>query len=140
MRNALIAKIHIAKKALGLDDDTYRLLLEETVKKKSAKQCSELQLVKVLNVLKEKGFKPAKSREYRKPLKGRLDLTKVYALWAELQELGVITERGLTSLDKYCKRMTGVDCVQWLDEMSAQKLIECLKQWVKRVQKKRGSL
>ena len=54
MRNALIAKIHIAKKTLGLDDETYRLVLEQAVKKKSTKQCSELQLIKVLNVLKEK--------------------------------------------------------------------------------------
>ncbi len=31
--------------------------------------------------------------------------------------------------------MTGIDCVQWLDEKTAQKLIECLKQWFKRIEK-----
>ncbi len=135
MRNALIAKIHIAKKSLGLDDDTYRLVLEQTVKKKSTKQCSELQLIKVLNVLKEKGFKPAKGRAYRTPAKGRLDLPKIYALWALLQENGAVRDKSLSALDKYCRRMTGIDCVQWLDEKTAQKLIECLKQWFKRIEK-----
>lgn len=137
MRNALIAKIHIAKKSLGLDDDTYRSLLRRIVKKESAAKCTDAQLVLVLNALKDKGFKPAPGKTYRTASKGRQDLPKIYALWAQLQDYGAIREKSLQALDKYCKRMTGIDCVQWLDEKTAQKLIECLKKWVLRVEKEK---
>ena len=40
MRRALIAKIKIAQKELGLDDATYRAVLERVTGKRSCTECS----------------------------------------------------------------------------------------------------
>ncbi len=138
-RTQLIGKIHIAKKELGLDDDTYRSLLRLVVNKESAAKCTEPQLIKVLNALKEKGFKPKAANAYRTPAKSRVDITKLYALWKELYFLGAIKSGSMADLDKYVKRMTKGDvyCAQWLDEKRCQHLIECLKKWVLRVEKEK---
>ncbi len=138
-RNSLLGKIHIAKKELGLDDDTYRSLLRRIVKKESAAKCTNAQLVLVLNALKDKGFKPKKSHEYRVPAKGRADITKIYALWKELYSMGAVKSGSLADLDKYVKRMTkgAVYSAGWLDEKQTSHIIECLKKWVLRVEKEK---
>lgn len=58
MTRDLLAKIHIGKKQLGLDDDTYRDLLERVTGKRSAGQCTERQLVDVVEEMVRLGFAP----------------------------------------------------------------------------------
>lgn len=60
-RNEL-AKIHVAKKALGLDDDTYRAMLWAVARVRSAKDLDAAGRAKVLDHLKARGFKPAPKR------------------------------------------------------------------------------
>lgn len=43
-RNALLAKVHIAKKALGMDDDAYRDFLNAQTGKRSAGLLNETEL------------------------------------------------------------------------------------------------
>ena len=56
-----LAKIHIAKKQLGLDDDTYRALLMQLAGVNSAKDLTASQLTKVLEHFKKSGFKGSKT-------------------------------------------------------------------------------
>lgn len=57
-RKGLIASIHIAKKDLGLDDETYRELLFNVTGKVSSAKCSVKQLCAMLGELRKKGWKP----------------------------------------------------------------------------------
>jgi len=55
-RNQRIAAIHMGKKQLGLDDDTYRDMLEQVTGKRSAKDMTDDGLVKVIQHLDQLGF------------------------------------------------------------------------------------
>jgi phage gp16-like protein len=55
-----LAKIHIAKKQLGLDDDTYREMLMQVAGVNSAKDLTDISRAKVLEHLKTVGFKGTK--------------------------------------------------------------------------------
>ena len=48
MRRALIAKIKIAQKELGLDDGTYRAVLERVTGMRSCTECSIPELERVV--------------------------------------------------------------------------------------------
>ena len=56
LRNARLAAIHMGKKQLGLDDDTYRDLLEQVGGSRSAKDLNDDGLVKVLKHMESIGF------------------------------------------------------------------------------------
>lgn len=66
-RKILLGKIHIAKQALGLDDDTYRSIIFAAVGKNSGKDCTDRQLLKVVKAFEDKGWKHRKNpNQYRK--------------------------------------------------------------------------
>jgi phage gp16-like protein len=67
MRKNRLAAIHMGKKALGLDDDTYRDMLEHVTGKRSAKDMSDDHLVKVLQHMETLGFNQRK--DFGKSLK-----------------------------------------------------------------------
>ena len=76
-RKILLGKIHIAKKALGLDDDTYRSIILAAVGKNSCSICTDRQLLKVVKAFEAKGWKHKKNpNQYRKVPTGRADLEK----------------------------------------------------------------
>lgn len=148
-RNVMIAKIHLAKNQLGLDDDTYRSIIKQACGKESSAKCTDKQLIKVVEALKAKGWKDEKPREkdnktrkvrkaYEKPNKP--SVSKIYALWGVLQRSGKVKSQDKTALDAFVKKYTDVDHVKWLDELQAQKIIEMLKQWIQRVEKQKESL
>jgi len=56
-RNNDLAKIHIAKKALGLDDDTYREMLINVAGTTSSAQLDKDGRDKILEHLKQRGYK-----------------------------------------------------------------------------------
>lgn len=70
-RNAMIAKVQIARKQLSLDDITYRAMLESVTGKHSCAKCSANDLQMVLAELRRKGwnpeFTPAKQRKSLSP-------------------------------------------------------------------------
>lgn len=138
-RKILLGKIHIAKKALGLDDDTYRSIILAAVGKNSCSICTDRQLLKVVKAFEAKGWKHKKNpNQYRKVPIGRADLEKIYALWGQLQDMGVIKSTNLVDLDKWVSRMTKGkrSSAQFLEESWAQRIIECLKQWIAREESK----
>ena len=141
LHNIMIAKIHLAKNQLGLDDDTYRSVIRQTVGKDSSAKCTDKQLERVIQAFKAKGWKDEKPRKagditlkerkaYEQPNKP--SISKIYALWGVLQRSGKIKSHDKAALDAFVRKYTGVDHVKWLDETQAQKIIEMLKQIIAR--------
>lgn len=130
----LIQLIHVAKRDLGLDEDTYRHLLCETTKKESTRDMTIPQLERVISALKERGFvvksKKSGSRAQAKDPQSK----KIRALWLELKTLGQLEDCSEAALAVYVKRITGVEALQWLNTAQASQLIETLKKWVKRIE------
>ena len=87
-KNPLLAKIHIAKAQLGLDDDMYRDIVRRITGKDSAAKCRPAQLVALLNEFKALGFKSPRKKAFRQTKQSAVK--KIYALWGELQAAGAV--------------------------------------------------
>lgn len=128
--NALAA-IHVAKKKLGLDDDTYRAVLLRVTGKSSAADLDERERQSVLEEFRRTGFTKA-ARTSRTKLEGRF-AKKLQALWIAGWNLGVVQDRGDTALIAFVKRQTGIDHVRFVRHPEdADKAIEALKAWLTR--------
>lgn len=128
--NALAA-IHVAKKQLGLDDETYRAMLMRVTGKSSAREMTEQERKRVVAELRGKGFKPA-SKGTRKRLEG-VFAGKLQALWIGGWNLGVVRDKTDAALISFVQRQTGVDHVRFLHHPEdASKAIDGLKAWLTR--------
>ncbi|MEI7150835.1 gp16 family protein [Pectobacterium carotovorum] len=136
-KNQLIKLIHIAKRDLQLDDDTYRQLLITVTSKSSTRDMAVPQLDTVLNAMKKRGFKikAAKKASSTRPLDDSPQSRKIRSLWLEMADAGIIRDRSEVALARWVKRETGVDSLQWLNSEQASVIIEKLKQWQRRVRK-----
>jgi len=127
-----VAAIHVAKRDLGLDDDTYRAKLMNIVGKMSTKDMTEAERQKVLTVMRNDGFRPADT----KPAGGKLSgpyAKKLQALWIAGYNLGVVSDRRDAALLAFVKRQTGLDAVRFLHHADdARAAIDGLKGWLKR--------
>lgn len=65
-KKILMAKVHIAKKDLGLDDDTYRDVLERVTGKRSCKGMTIAQLESVIKDMEAHGFTPKAAPKHGK--------------------------------------------------------------------------
>lgn len=132
-RNKLLGKIHIAKKELGLDDDTYRGIIKQATNKESSAKCTDKQLIKVIELFKAKGWTP--KGEEIKPAKKpvlRPAIKKIYALWGNLQRSGKVKSREASALDNFIAKYTSKKRVKELTDAEAQQVIEILKKIVER--------
>lgn len=124
--NALAA-IHVAKKQLGLDEDTYRAALVSITGKASAKDMTEAERNKVVAVFRDRGSKPAE-----KGLQGPF-AKKLQALWISAWNLGIVRDRSDGAMLAFIKRQTGIDHTRFLiDAADARKAVEALKGWMAR--------
>ncbi|MBP1852707.1 gp16 family protein [Rhizobium halophytocola] len=130
-----IAALHVAKKQLGLDDDTYRAKLARITGKSSAKDMSEPERQAVLSVLRNEGFSlsTASGRHgSRRKLTGKY-APKLQALWIAGFNLGVIDDREDSAMIAFIRRQTGVDDTRFLHHADdARRAIEGLKAWLHR--------
>lgn len=136
-RQRLIRLIHVAKRDLALDDDTYRDILQAVGKKASSADLSVPELETVLEHLKRSGFKirskPKTSQAIpSRPLAQDAESQKIRALWLFLHQLGAVKNPSEAALGAYTKRVIGVDALQWLTQPQAARLIESLKKWAMR--------
>jgi len=116
-----LAKIHIAKKELGLTDEMYRDLLYFQFSKSSSKDLTTKEVGKLLAIFRAKGWKCKYNVK-----KGRKGTTKsanfkeitgpnaqqkryILALW---NNLGY----DVAKLDARCKKQFGVERFEWLNE------------------------
>jgi hypothetical protein len=125
-----IAAIHVAKKSLGLDEDTYRAKLELITGKQSTKDMTEAERQKVLTVFRNEGFAPAAPS---RRADGRMKLAgpyakKLQALWIAGWNLGIFENRDDAALEAFVRRQTGIEKERWLRYAEdANKVIEGLK-------------
>lgn len=118
-----LAKIHIAKAQLGLDDETYRAVLARVAGVRSAKDLNKRQIGHVLAEFERLGFKPKASSKGRKapmPAPEREPLVgKIEALLAE-------AGRPWAYADAMAARMYKVERVEWCDTKQLQGLVAAL--------------
>jgi phage gp16-like protein len=128
-----IAAIHVAKKQLGLDEDTYRAKLQVITGKTSVKDMTEDERQKVISAFRQNGFKPVERRQDgRQKLTGQF-AKKLQALWIGGYNLGVVENRDDTAMLAFVKRQTGLDHTRFLHYADdARKAIEGLKAWLHR--------
>lgn len=138
-RRSMIAKVKIAAKQLGLDDETYRAMLERITGKRSAGDLNIAQLDAVLAEMMVNGWKPTVVAGGRKASAStapqRADhpaAGKARALWISLHQLGVVRDRRESALEAFAARQLGVDRLQWADQGQVYKLVEALKAMAER--------
>lgn len=141
-KDKLIQLIHVARRELKLDDDTYRQKLQAATGKTSCKQMNLRELNAAYQAFKDSGFKrsfkrhktagKARSTEHqRSAIAG-----KIRAIWREMYRHGFLKTDSDAGLNAYVKRQTrkrndgeGVAALRWLDDEMASAVLEDLKQW-----------
>lgn len=106
-RKSLMAKLHIAKKDLGLDDDTYRAMLESLTGKRSAADCTDRQLVMLVAALRKRGWVDSRP----KAPKVRPEFGEILG---KLNALRLDTKKSWAYVQSIAERMYGVR-ISWLD-------------------------
>lgn len=117
--------IHAAKSRIGLDDDSYRDLLERETGKRSSKALTEPQRKAFLAELNKMGGA-------RRKLDGKY-AGKLQALWIAAWNLGIVRDKRDAAMLAFVRRQTGIDHTRFLrDPMDARKAVEALKAWLTR--------
>ncbi|EGP0948983.1 regulatory protein GemA [Salmonella enterica subsp. enterica serovar Java] len=144
MRANTIKLIHIARRSLGLDNDTYRTMLAAIIPgKSSCRDMSQPELQKVLKAMEEKGFKVKPTKKPRRMSSPSDTSLKIRAVWHTMHSNGFVRDGSDTALDRFVKRQTsqinggqGVASLEWLRGDMEVTFLESLKQWHIRAMKK----
>lgn len=121
-RNGLLAVIHIAKKDLCLDDDTYRDVLGNWGVA-SAKALSIREMEEVVNHFQGLGFRVVGKE--RKEERGKRKEGQVEALRDRILKEALVLENGEARLAGLVKAKAGVDELRWVRDIG--KLRQILK-------------
>lgn len=148
-RRAAVVKVQIARRDLGLDEDTYRSILERLTGRTSSVDCSDAELGRVLDEFKAKGWTPKlmagghrspadQAAIAKRPHRSRHApadhpaAKKARALWLSLWNLGEIRDPSEPALEAFARRQLGIERLQWADQALTYKLIEALKAMAER--------
>jgi phage gp16-like protein len=137
-RRVLLAKIHIAIKDLGIDEDTYRELLRNRFNVESAKVLGRMEMKKLLKHFESCGWQPKGGegkRQAGKPApQGDAERAakQVMALRQRALDTAAKIENGDKRLQGLCRRICEVEHVDWCrDAASLKRLIAVLDSIVK---------
>ncbi|WP_448646771.1 gp16 family protein [Pseudomonas mohnii] len=124
IRNLQLSKIHIAKKDLGLDDETYRALLARVAGVRSAKDLNPRQIGAVLAEFGRLGWEstPAKKHGRKAPTAAPDRAKLVGKIEAFLAE----AKRSWAYADGMAMRMFKVERVEWCEPGQLVKLVAAL--------------
>ncbi len=111
-----LAKIHIAKKELGMSDAEYRDVLHWRFQVGSAKELAPRQVTVLLNHFRAKGWRPKRPTTVKKddnfvrikPGPAARRQKYILAMW---NALGY----DVAKLHRRCKKQFGIDRLEWLD-------------------------
>lgn len=133
-RRALLAKVHVAKKELGLDEDLYRMTLRKVTGHESAAACTDAELARFLYHCRERGWAPKKRAGAE--LSKRREIRMIWAIWGELCSIpGAAHTPTRAGLRAFVARQSGVEEPEWLSSDKARLVIEALKAWRDRAKK-----
>lgn len=137
IRQKLLAKVHIAKKEMGLDDDTYRELLFTAFRVRSAKDLTDIQLTQLLDIFRECGWQQDKNKRYpdgfgrkkyenlgkRKGFASPKQLRLIEALWDRVSR----AKDKEAALRKFLENRFHVSHIKFLSDEKASRVIDALK-------------
>ena len=134
-RRALLARVHIARKEMALDEIAYRALLLRVMGQESAADATDAQLTRVLAEMTRLGWKPKSGRR----LSQRPDIRMIHAIWTDIRRLicdGSLDFDADQALRTFVARQTksqknpaGITSPEWLRGADVTKVIEGLKGW-----------
>ncbi len=137
IRKNELAQIHIAKKDLALDDDTYRAMLWTVARVGSSADLDFHGRKRVLQHLKARGWVNKSPRKAgSRPMASDDQSRMIRALWIDLHSDGALFDSSEAALASYVKRITKVEALQWLSSSEASRVIETLKKWLARYENK----
>jgi phage gp16-like protein len=133
-RHRLYRLLVVGKRALHMEEDSYRALLERhgaslIGDKYSATTMTIDGLKAALDEMRAKGFAPqgkalATAAAWRKPR-----IAKITAIWCALADAGVIRNRGEAAMVKFCARITGKARLEWAESEDLNNCIQALRAW-----------
>jgi len=113
-RKAMLAKIHIAKTDLGLEDHVYRDVLEREFDKRSAAKLTLAQLDTLLGIFRAWGWQSPRDK-------------KAAALKYKARAMAARIENGEKRLIGLTKKICGVDRLEWCrDPARLERLLAAL--------------
>jgi len=131
-----LAKIHIAKKQLGLDDESYREILYQVAGVRTSAMLDEAGRILVIKRFKELGFKPVRSNKndgyasfHRTAAKSGMHVPATADRSPLLSKIGaILADLSLpwSYADGIAKRMFKVDRVRWLYPVQLHKVVSVL--------------
>jgi phage gp16-like protein len=133
-RNGLLAKIHIAKQQMGLNDDEYEALLAG-MKTLSAADLSVEQLERLVKYLKKLGWKPVRRRGRGHGTEARRDRTvsperandRLTALRTRCEDEAWKLDNGPQRLPGLVKKICGFPSLAWCrDAAKLERLLAVL--------------
>jgi hypothetical protein len=132
MRRRDLAFIHVAKKQLGLAEDTYRALVSRFSDNRtdSAGELRVAERIKLMDHLRAAG---AGVMQKGRGGDGRDQASKLRALWRSLYQLGEVEQSGDDALAAFVMRQTGIEALRWNRSADLNKGIESLKGWCIRI-------
>lgn len=131
--------IHTGRKALAMAETSYRALLRRVTGKESSAEMDATERRQVIEELRRLGFKklpPGRARRGKladREMAMSDQASKIRALWLSLYHLGEIEDPSETALAAFVKRAVKVEALQWLDFVSADRVLRQLRSWCERV-------
>jgi phage gp16-like protein len=119
-----LARIHIAKKELGLDDATYRGVLWDRYRKESAAYLTPSEAADLIELFRQKGWRPISF--------GQFGL--IHVLWRKLEAAGALDHAEEGALAGFVEHTTGKNDLRRLTVHEASRVIEMLKKWLELVE------
>jgi|SRR5450830_293219 len=123
-RTRELAMIHIAKKDLGLDDDTYRAMLWTVARVSSSSALDHAGRANVLTHLKARGWKPKRNGIKTEPPKN-VKLSSV-ALVSKIGALLTVLQKPWAYADGMAVKMFKVEKLTWLTPQQLHKMVAAL--------------
>lgn len=136
-RHWYIKVINLAKTQLKMDESSYRSNLSELTGKDSLKDMGIADLVKVLEFMKQHGFKLQAKTKQTKPMPTN-QLQKLKQVWVSLAQLNTLRDRSDAAFEAWALTAAKpllpqpIDKLDWLPSGVVHQLIEQLKQWHRR--------
>lgn len=134
-RNAELAKIHIAKKALALDDDAYRQILWTVARVRSARDLDHAGRQRLLEHFKACGWRPTRrARRHHPGAPHNIESEDRGPQMRKIEALLADAGRPWSYADAIAKRMFHVDQLTFCDSRQLRAVIAALS----RDQQRRG--
>ncbi|EHT6197789.1 DUF1018 domain-containing protein [Salmonella enterica] len=139
-RASLITLMHVARRELRLDEDTYKDALHTATGKTSCRDMTLAELSKALAAFKKRGFK-VRSKPHNRALKPGTITAKIRAIWRLMCAQGFLASDSEAALNAWVRKQTasanggeGVANYQWLERKPAlaSDILERLKRWHRR--------